>query len=443
MPPQDSDSSDDGLDSFTTTNVLLGYASKEPTDDTISQLGGQPVWLDSSSPPSASLAKCKICNDFMVLLLQLHGDLPEYFPDHERRLFIFACRRKTCWKKKGCVRAIRSVRVSKPPTSAERKPESPTKPNEADLSSSPFNGLGNSLFGGTSPTPSSSAKLNPFSMSNSSDPAKPFASSFVANPFAPKSTSSPPAKNSNPQIQINDEVKDDLPATFASKARISSPPPSTSTPAASKEPWPPTSALPKAYPKFHLDADYESLDATAPSSSSIPSLNGINHQAMNIDDAGPSSSTKAEAEDDKEAFESELNKTFQHFADRLAQNPEQVLRYEFRGLPLLYSKTDEVGKMSFANAKVKTTVSASGSSSGGKKMPRCENCTAERVFELQLTPHAIAELEEDDEDVGLDGMDWGTIILGVCGRDCAERGFDGGVVGYVEEWVGVQWEEAR
>ena len=30
-------------DDYTETNVLLGYASKESTDDSISQLGGHPV----------------------------------------------------------------------------------------------------------------------------------------------------------------------------------------------------------------------------------------------------------------------------------------------------------------------------------------------------------------------------------------------------------------
>ena len=43
MLPKDSDSSDEDSASFTTTNVLLGYASKETTDDTFSQLGGYPV----------------------------------------------------------------------------------------------------------------------------------------------------------------------------------------------------------------------------------------------------------------------------------------------------------------------------------------------------------------------------------------------------------------
>ena len=44
MPDYDSDSSGDG---DVATNVLLGYAAKEPTSDTISQLGGHPVRLRS------------------------------------------------------------------------------------------------------------------------------------------------------------------------------------------------------------------------------------------------------------------------------------------------------------------------------------------------------------------------------------------------------------
>lgn len=46
MPPNDSDSSDDDVEGYTTTKVLLGYASTEPTDDSFSRIGGLPV-----SPP--------------------------------------------------------------------------------------------------------------------------------------------------------------------------------------------------------------------------------------------------------------------------------------------------------------------------------------------------------------------------------------------------------
>ena len=43
MAAYDSDSSGGEETDFTSTNVLLGYAVKEPTDDDVSQLGGYPV----------------------------------------------------------------------------------------------------------------------------------------------------------------------------------------------------------------------------------------------------------------------------------------------------------------------------------------------------------------------------------------------------------------
>lgn len=47
MDPYDSDSSIDDAGDYTETGVLLGYASEEATDDTISHLGGWPVRLHS------------------------------------------------------------------------------------------------------------------------------------------------------------------------------------------------------------------------------------------------------------------------------------------------------------------------------------------------------------------------------------------------------------
>lgn len=158
---------------------------------------------------------------------------------------------------------------------------------------------------------------------------------------------------------------------------------------------------------------------------------------MDIDTEGSDSK-----DDDKDAFESTIDKTFQKFADRLAQNPEQVLRYEFGGIPLLYSKNDKVGNLisnqpslASSNAKI-TTISHPGAAT---RVPHCSNCSSPRVFELQLVPQAIAELEVDEE--AFEGMEWGTIILYVCGKDCGARGVKEGDVGWLEEWTGVQWEE--
>lgn len=74
------------------------------------------------------------------------------------------------------------------------------------------------------------------------------------------------------------------------------------------------------------------------------------------------------------------------------------------------------------------------------RVPPCENCGGKRVYELQLTPHAISVLEAEEE--GMEGMEWGTVVVGACDRDCVERGVEGGKVGWVEEWVGVSWEES-
>lgn len=67
------------------------------------------------------------------------------------------------------------------------------------------------------------------------------------------------------------------------------------------------------YPSYHLDAEYEQLDTRAPE---LPS----NVQVVDNDEYAdtPMSNT--------DASESISDKTFQKFADRVSQNPEQVLR---------------------------------------------------------------------------------------------------------------------
>ncbi|KAM0427257.1 hypothetical protein ACHAPT_007687 [Fusarium lateritium] len=396
MASYDSDSSDG---EFEETNVLLGYASKDADEDTISKLGGRPEWLDLESAPSAAYARCKVCKDLMALILQLNGELPERFPEHERRIYVFACRRQTCRRKEGSIRALRGVRVWK----EETPKEEPKKEEKKEEEKEPENkgpGLGETLFGAkglgsaSAANPFSSGGANPFSTSSN-----PFSSAASANPF---SSSSQPAKPASPEPATTKLTK-----TFAESLNIKDTAPATPPPAA--EPWPALDAQAKPYPTLYLaDADYETLDPT-------PSKVPANARLEDTDAAEPSAL-------DREAFESSMDATFQKFADRLAQNPDQVIRYEFAGTPLLYSKTDAVGEALTKGA-----------------IPRCSNCTARRVFEVQLTPNAIAELEADD--LSLEGMEWGAIIVGVCEKDCSPRGTPVGEPGYVEEWAGVQWEE--
>ncbi|KAJ5239595.1 hypothetical protein N7468_004214 [Penicillium chermesinum] len=422
MDPYDSDSSLD--EDFTETSVTLGYASEEQYDDKISHLGGWPTWIDEKTPPPGEFANCKVCNNPMALLLELHGDLPDHFSINERRLYIFGCPRKPCNRKPGSIRAYRATRkVNLDSTQEEQKPEKAkpeaTKPEKE--APKPKQDLGASLFGVTSLVGSVSANTNPFSTKPASSPSD--------NPFAtPK-----PASNSTAPT-------DGLAASFADKVRLSSPetdptaikssPPgaaSKQTPESTgpQTPWPAQSAFPAPYKYFYLDADMEAM--SNPSTPQVPE--NVTLEPMDEDGGGA---------DLKDTFESELDKAFMKFSTRLAHNPEQVLRYEFRGSPLLYSYSDQVGKRFHAGhaAGKVTTVSAGGS------IPPCEYCGAERVFEMQLVPHAISMLEEGREGVGLGkddaGMEWGTIIVGVCAKDCAPEELY--KVGWREEWAGVQWE---
>lgn len=367
----------------------------------------------------------------MVLLLQLNAELPKKFPTHDRRLYIFSCRRKTCRRKEGSIRAVRGVRLSAdaPATKAEekkaeRKAEESSKPSQAPAVST---GLGESLFGvkfvaGTVSAAATNPFSNPFSTSSSN--INPFAKPQPPQPAAEPTPAPGTTSDKGPEPTILDKVESSiksLPKTFAETLNLNNPQPAAGPPPA-PEPWPEESALPPAYPVFWIaDAEYEVLEPT-----SLPKVPQAT-EVMDIDTEGPSSSGGKE---DKEVFESVMDSTFQKFADRVGQNPDQVIRYDYGGTPLLYTK-DDVAKVFGGDegGKVRTA----------RGMPRCGNCGAGRIFEVQLMPVAIEELE--DEEDGLDGMDWGTVIVGVCERDCTERGQKTGESGYLEEWAGVQWEE--
>jgi pre-rRNA-processing protein TSR4 len=316
------------------------------------------------------------------------------------------------------VRALRGVRISEEKSKkAELKTEAPVQ--------KPTVNLGESLFGVKPSSGSSSA--NPFSTSSNpfSASANPFSNSnskAAANPFAAAGLGSPTELAAkSPQVPSTN-TSSDLPKTFASALSLNNDAPKFGPPPP-PEPWPQETDLPPEYPQFYfVDTDYETLDKVE----NVP----IPTQTMDLDE----SSGSAGGKEDKDVYESTIDTTFQKFADRLAQNPEQVIRYEFKGQPLLYSKKDVVGKM-LAGGKENVKVKAAGG------MPRCGNCGSGRVFEVQLTPHVITELESEAGE--LDGMEWGTIIVGVCERDCSEKGVVGTRVGYVEEWAGVQWEEVK
>lgn len=409
MANNDTDSSDGEID--IKTNVTLGYATDDPTGDEISHAGGHPTWLDPTTKPSGTLAKCNICNDSMSLLLQLQADLQKQFPDDERRLHVWCCRKKRCSRRVGSVKAFREVKKAKV---ARTTPKGTQKVQEK---ASSVQNLGNQLFGGSS-TQSSGSQFNPFSTSSTLQPN--------GNPFS--SSAGQPSQQSVDAASISQP----LTQTFAEKLKISSD--SSQKPITTNSiPWPAESEFPEPFPSFYLDAESEYLEPAAPEAASGPS--NSQPRIQDVDEEPTSSAAE------KDLYESPHDKTFDHFTRILAQNPEQILRYEFRGVPLLYSSTDAIATHfvlpgHHLHSKVKTSGPVKG-------IPSCQYCGSARVFEMQLVPYLIFELEKDNEEAmkldGQEGMEWGTVIVGTCGKNCGDDR-EGKVV-FREEWVGVQWEE--
>lgn len=241
------------------------------------------------------------------MLLQLNGDIPE--TPNERVFYVWACRRKTCWRKKGSVRTFRGVKCASTPKPRElvtKKQEPYTEKKEEKE----FVNAGNFLFGGAG---ASTVGANPFS-TLSSGSSNPFSSnnpSTSNNPLATTLAALPPSA-ARPKAETKMEATT---KSFAEtlKIGVSPPQPTKEDPLfyGPPEPWP--EPLPHVYPSFHLDAEHEQLETRQPE---LPQ----NVQIVDNDEYNdlPMANT--------DAGESNTDKTFQKFADRVSQNPEQVLR---------------------------------------------------------------------------------------------------------------------
>jgi pre-rRNA-processing protein TSR4 len=119
-------------------------------------------------------------------LLQLNSDLPDKFPGHERRVYLFGCKQKACRRKDGSVRGIRTTRISRV---TQDKASSEQTPPPAEETKPKQSNIGESLFG-VQPS-KSNQNANPFS-SPGSAVSNPFTTNSkpAANPFAPAASSS-------------------------------------------------------------------------------------------------------------------------------------------------------------------------------------------------------------------------------------------------------------
>lgn len=135
-----------------------------------------------------------------------------------------------------------------------------------------------------------------------------------------------------------------------------------------------------------------------------------------------------------------VDKQFKKFTERVECAPSQCVRYGFSGQPLFYSSLQPQQQQLITSA--------------------CKHCNGPRVFEFQLMPNILSILpttdyatKEQNNNISgkvknidtktvLDswnvGMEFGTILVFVCQKDCHPGNLED--VSYVEEAIVVQYE---
>ncbi|KAG7196050.1 uncharacterized protein KQ657_000059 [Scheffersomyces spartinae] len=405
------------------SEVFLGFVDapidveeEEPTiEDTF--IGGKPIWLNPNSPPDKSLITCDNCQKEMALLLQAFSPIDGKL--YDRVIYIFGCKNtKECSKKKGAIKCIRAI--SKDPERVAAIKKELDEAINADLdeklqleNKKKLNAeLTKDLFS------AATSSNNPFD-------TNPFGTSIDTNPFAGNTNTTSNATKSEQKLL----------ETFASVA-------SKNAPKKNKKVKQPASNLKlPEYPGFFLYVEKEKFKKM-PMEPELEKYKDLiakmDDESTNEDeDIGLSSSSSAQLNPQASQMASMLDdKYFEAFTNTVKHNPAQVLRYELNGKPLLYSGRDEIASKFSSKNHQDFNVA-----------PPAYNPSTHRRFELQLMPKAIMDLENlQDNDVTLtdilNGMSWGTIIVCTDEEDyIPDEMFDDNHVGYISEWVGVQWEQ--
>ena len=101
--------------------------------------------------------------------------------------------------------------------------------------------------------------------------------------------------------------------------------------------------------------------------------------------------------------ETKMGKKYTQFKETTKLAPDQVIRYQRLGKPLWISDK-EIPE--------------------AKDIPDCELCGAPRIFEFQIMPQMLNNLDLDslsrESNLSADGIDWGVLSIYTCSRSCNE-----------------------
>lgn len=400
------------------SNVFLAFvdtAVKESDQMTIEDtfIGGEPIWLHPDSIPETKLMECGNCHssENMKLLLQAFSPLDEeqmeevqlkynrrqvnlesISSNDDRVLYVFICTK--CGRNDKAIRCIRGVkRNTTSALSTDDTIANVIADEGKNFQINPFDLNNNNSNNNKSDNPFGSSNSNPFQLNNNGGDE--------SNPFAKPSSTEEPKDVKNSKNEPSTKTLRKLHDSEKDKAFDKS----------------------KSFKNYLLYVEEERFNKK-PDHLKLPKNLKINKEALELPE-----DTNIEEDLDKDPIKVDPrteklsqfldDDTFQKFQEVVGYNPSQVLRYDIGGIPLFYSRVANV-KL-FENAIPKPDY----------------NSSSQRIFEMQLMPKMILDLEET---VSIkEGMEWGTIMV-FTDIENALPTLDQHKVCYVEEYVKIQWE---
>ncbi|KAJ1722617.1 hypothetical protein LPJ53_002996 [Coemansia erecta] len=449
-----------GKSNYTAT-ALLGYSDGpiEPSEDCdplASRLGGRPLWLDSTSAvPESSTGVCGNCGGEMVMLVQAYVPLED--SAYDRTIYVWACNRRACAAKAGAAKAVRGHLLNKDyalklvkrkrAASAKSRPVANAKAASgmsAISTSRPKLDFGSVWLSGDS----GSTKT-----ASSGDKAGGSVGSLFSGTFGSGSLFGGSAPKNNESLTEDAEQRDD--ELLVERLEQLDIVPEH----AERVDWPEDIA---SVPAQYLEFDSEEL------ADDVCQLDERyrDHidQAMELaTESARSREKKVGGTDEDEWADEKYERAerpkgtdvgFERFVRTVSQNPEQVMRYQFGGEPLLYSMQDETAQKlgvskydgdSDDEDDEEEEENGNGTGYQGwlhrrgyrtERLPRCEHCNGRRVYECQLMPALLSVLplaahakpvvvSSGQRLVGSQllqtvdlGLEFGTVLVFVCENDC-------------------------
>ncbi|KFD52815.1 hypothetical protein M513_06306 [Trichuris suis] len=319
------------------------------------KFGGKPAWLNLADIPSYENLKCGQCSAPMTFLLQIYAPVDSVSTAFHRMLYVFLCKNKTCWEPKQSVNNVTVFR-SQLPRINDFYPEKQTEPC----------------------TPEGSAAVT--KVSSLCKRLCEVCGIFAPN-FCGKCQSVHYCSKEHQRLHWNVGHKQECSGSKKESCK---------------------NVL--LFPEYEIVTEVEQFtEESKPERSTEKRMEAYRQYMASIDLNAAKDKSKNYGAEELESMSKEADKDFKRFRARIEQNPEQVIRYQRGGQPLLASQTNP-----FA-------------------IPACEQCGAERLFEFQIMPHLLTYMDLDTVDEF--GVDWATVCIYTCSASC-----DGASQRYLKEY---------